>query len=863
MPRLKGFNRRTRNHFVKTCCRRIFSPREPTRKKTKRRRRSYDIAKIECTPTSTRAREISTPSPSDENAKNTVANLLEIFKDYHRGRATDIVTSEISLVRDIMKALRPLCNEILNLELRVEDLLRENAMLKKQVHELQKVNSRLRDARKTRLNKDACAKIWTCFKILAGCSYKDLRLLRFVEATCRGNIRNHVVPSEPLIQRAYRQFCKLTEGYMLSASDLNPEWQGHYVDVAKLLTHDLQFHTKELLAQFVEFGMKTQEVKLGVKVGLDGAPMTNSETWFIGSLGLNCFKKNLGEVFNRLAVLLPYPEEHPCTKAVINDICIRLKQMNSSNVAEFRMTQRRKILLKIDYVATVTDWAMKTKILRCLPAGSTAFTAYENVSMDNIEFLLGKRGDDSSLKLLSFPRRMELGKEAREHYENIEAQLKAQKRSKQQIKDAMARERLNYSMSKGVQAVNPQMSEPLELGRVMLMEWLHAGLRLVPKDIDTLHRLCYILYENGFSENKNVVPDVLEDLTTKSELTSNIKNLRESKSSDKMTSFGNIIGRMADLIQSGYERIFAAVKGACGTSKALKLIVTARYFIATRHRQILGLLKKDRDITDECIEEILNLGKDAFTVWYVFFKTTKPSPYQIALEFEAGALLKKFVCESGERYISRLSAQFAEHENSNTKTTVHTIRSFVKNTTEIGIKKNEYFKKEWRTKTFQPFVVDYIKKIESLRQGMYTNAQLERKSDCFAKLLPESKECEYCLHTISGDACLSSMCESYYMQMIVETSRTGELPHRAKDLWQTLTVSLRASLTKVIEPELVHDVGEPDNGNPKDPEVVPVPRVSVVKKTRKRYAKPVGAAPKRRKKSGKAKVVHASNLGGW
>jgi hypothetical protein len=64
------------------------------------------------------------------------------------------------------------------------------------------------------------------------------------------------------------------------------------------------------------------------------------------------------------------------------------------------------------------------------------------------------------------------------------------------------------------------------------------------------------------------------------------------------------------------------------------------FFIATKHRENVGVLKEHRDLTDAILILPWIAERRPSIVWFICFHSSKPRPYQIAVEFECGALLK-------------------------------------------------------------------------------------------------------------------------------------------------------------------------------------------------------------------------------
>jgi hypothetical protein len=828
-----------------------------TPKKTKKKRKFQTFSGQEHTPSSTSS---STKTGLEDEHVDPAKDLLSVLNDVaEHGVSTDACQDIMDFIQS---AIDPLEQKILDLQ---EDnaqkdaiilkLLLKNEQLRNQVKQLTQANWRLKEERRNRLGKDAASRVWVCFKLLSGCSYKDMRILNRCERLMRNKVKNYYLPSESELQKAYRIMCTAVDTYLLKASDLNPAWTGFYVNPAALLEHDVKIHLKFLGAAHIDFDIKTRDVDVGVKFGIDGAPITSCETWTIGTIGFNIFKKSAGEVFNRLAFLLPYPEDHPAVLAVVKDLSSRLKALQEDPLV-VKITQRRSVTISVKYVCAITDWAMRIKLLKCMPAGSIAFTSYSKICKDNLLSLLNKRGDDPSLGLLTFVERIRLGLIAKVHYDKVRKELEESKnedgevRTKEQVAAKMQEERLNFSTA-DLDNINPQVDVPLNISIHMLVEWLHAGLRLIPKDLQRLHKVAHVLYENGFSDDKDLIPKLLEEISKSSELKSCIKKMLETKDSSDVKGPGNMIGRLVNIVQLNLGKLHSAVKDACGGSEPWIIVVTALFYISARHRNIIGLLKQDKEITDGDIDRVLDEGKKAFNVWASFLSSTTPIPYAIALEFEAGALVKIFVAETGERNLTGLSAQFSEHGNSTTKKDLYTGNNWVDADTKCGLKQGSSFKPHWRHKTFAPFVRDYAKSVECVVLGLYTVAELKKATPKHnVHILPEQDTCQNCGGVdkdVSG-RCTSNICEKRYMDMIeCAAANARKCPASAAALKDFV---LKLGKTKLPEakaeakhaPALVVD----DEKIAIEKSSLPVPNVKPQKKKQKRFKKASSAAAKRK-----------------
>lgn len=387
--------------------------------------------------------------------------------------------------------------------------------------------------------------------------------------------------------------------------------------------------------------------------------------------------------------------------------------------------------------------------------------------------------------MLLYLRRKNLGVLAEAHDSRVRAEAAEEKdadgyaRTREELDRYMEAERLNFSTIP--EKINPQIGVPLCISEFMLVENLHGGLRLCPSELRQLTTLGFILYENGFSNNPHVVADCLASFGNK-ELLSIVKNLRSSKDSNNITPPGNMIGRMVNLVYKNHSTLFEAVKRHCGGSSGWELIVTALYAKAALHRNILGLLRQDKEFQDEDLEKLLNWGMHAFNIHAAFFPHTPVQPYQTAITHEAGFYVKNFIETTGERRICELTAQVYELVNKFIKEISHAFNNWVSESSakEIKLKQGNDFDPLWRSKTFQTFVADYAKKILALKYSLLTDKDLGLLEDSdgnfMNRVLPvENVECFMCGKTLCGDgkSCSSFICESKYMDIVKAAMATG------------------------------------------------------------------------------------------
>ena len=430
--------------------------------------------------------------------------------------------------------------------------------------------------------------------------------------------------------------------------------------------------------------------------------------------------------------------------------------------------------------------AMRSKLQRCLPASAIAYTSFEVITRDNILDLKCKRGDDPSLKGLLHARRSNLGVVAKAHCSNVRAEAAEEvdadgnTRTEDEVGKCMETERLNFSTKEG--DVNPQLDVPLSIAEFMLVENLHAGLRICPSEIRQLTTISFILHENGLSNNPHVVADCLWSFG-KVELLSVVKNLRSSKNSNDIRPPGNMMGRMVDLAHFNHSTLFEAVKRHCGGVPGWELTVTALHVKSALHRNLLGPLRQDKEFEDEDVEKLLNWGLHAFNVHAAFFPCTPVQPCQTALTHEAGFHVKNFIKDTGERRMCDLTAQVHELVNEFTKEVAHSFNNWVSESKveEVGGRKGNDFEPSWRSKTFQTFVADHAKKIVALKFSLLTPRDLGLLEDDEATMshtLPmENVECMLCGKTLSGDgqSCSSHICEPRCMDTVKVAMATGEV----------------------------------------------------------------------------------------
>ena len=691
----------------------------------------------------------------------------------------------------------------------IDEMIEERAQLKKHIQNLKYAQHRHAEKQRIRVSREKHSRVWIVFKVVAGLSYRQMRFFRHCEeaVTERGVKADLFTPTEVELLTGWRHYCEITSSYVLNSSIINPEWKDmvHFVDPEPFMSYILETHAKELKGEYLNFDvnidvMRRKETRYFMGAfGVDGAKMTRKQTYTIGSYFLDIYDEEklcLNYRF-RLGMMSRYGENHPATIGVLNYISDKWETLRSRPIQIWiKATNRAGMNLKNSHLALIGDWAFKSKVRQCLPAAATVCTEFENICMDNISALRGKRGDDESLGLLTLERREELGKIAETHYEQVRREaVETEQFDEEQLEKRMAEERLNYSTNGGDgPPYNPQIKPPLPMSKHMITGVLHGGLRQVPRDLLVLNQLCKTMYDNGLVDNTDVVALALEQVDSKA-LSSAIDSLRDKKKKkDEVNGTGNMIGRMVDVIQRNWGVIYGMVKRAAGENRGFKLVISARFYISAQHRNILGILKLQRPLLDEHIESIITWGSRAFNVWYAFFGSTKPSPYQIALEFEIGPVIKNYIAETGYRNIYNLSEQNTEHSNLQQKKSLHTFNNWCTNPRLIGLTRNKKdpFPDEWRLGTFQVFVCDNIKKLAVIQLDLHTAGELagttDRKSRERLRILPTNDQCQLCgERTSSGSGsatgkCGSDMCESLYMDIILAAAESGEISQQGKGM---------------------------------------------------------------------------------
>lgn len=697
---------------------------------------------------------------------------LEVFTKWRYD--TDPCQQIADAVRPVFEMLEAANATIAQLDAELVRILATESKLKAQVIQLQKKMSDLRKRAATRLSPKAAAQIWVCFKLISGCSYADMRLLARCEAALKGVTRNYDIPSEPKILAAYRDLCQHVDKYLVPVSRIFPQWRGHVVDLRKLFVHDITTHAKLINSGYhlkfkISYANKAQVRSFILSLGVDALPMTGAESWTQMQVIFDMYEESLGKCTPRLGLLMPYPDKHPAVVGVMQWLNTEVEALKAVPTP-IKLGQRTKNEFVLDHSMVISDWAFRPVTQKSLPANHTAFSSYGRVSMANLSPLCGKRGDDPALELLSHQDRVRLGKLARSHYETVETEAKGLGLHGEALEKRMCEERLNFALADRSH-INPQVDQPLEVAKHSLVEPLHAGLREVPRTLRHAHKLGNLLFENGRVMTRDTVPLALQAISSSSELTSAIKSLKGTTSANKTKGPGNMLGRMCDLVQANWGTIFGNLLVACGDSEFFQVLTLALFVIAIRHRDILGTIKVRRDISDGDLEFMLDAGREAFSVWWTFFRAGKPGPYQIAIEFEAPALLKRYIQDTGNRRVFDKTAQFVELGGKSVKSVAHR-GNFVQDEKKVGVKRGAEFKGEWRLKTYQPFVVDYAEKVLALQLGLYTDGQLGVERESKHKIRPGAGDCKLCLHLLpASGTCSSVVCSHRLLPLVLNTAK--------------------------------------------------------------------------------------------
>ena len=123
---------------------------------------------------------------------------------------------------------------------------------------------------------------------------------------------------------------------------------------------------------------------------------TSSESWLFGQQASSLMSPALGNLRSQLTVVLRSGEKSPCARAVVAHMS-ELWEKYIRDGLFLRLTQRSNVKYDTRFFACVADWSFRPVPQRCLPANSIAFSRFEHVSMDNLDFCVNKRGDDPEL----------------------------------------------------------------------------------------------------------------------------------------------------------------------------------------------------------------------------------------------------------------------------------------------------------------------------------------------------------------------------------------------------------------------------------------------------------------------------------
>ena len=114
-------------------------------------------------------------------------------------------------------------------------LMASQAKVRKLKHKLKKATAQVDPA-------DKCM-MWLYSKVKTGASNEDMRLHRKCEARTKMRGKSNSIGSEEGLLKSWRKVCSTVEKYLVPASTLNPDWEGHYADIEALLQHDVAFHS--------------------------------------------------------------------------------------------------------------------------------------------------------------------------------------------------------------------------------------------------------------------------------------------------------------------------------------------------------------------------------------------------------------------------------------------------------------------------------------------------------------------------------------------------------------------------------------------------------------------------------------------
>lgn len=250
---------------------------------------------------------------------------------------------------------------------------------------------------------------------------------------------------------------------------------------------------------------------------------------------------------------------------------------------------------------------------------------------------------------------------------------------------------------------------------------------------------------------------------------------------------GNITGHIANDYYQNSDNIFSSFLGQRLSSDGgaipdfygVKVLGIA--YVSYRMKDIHAILRS-ANITEEKIDEALELGKKAFNVAYLVVGSEYISPYLTVMTHELPALAKEYMSRTGENSMFHMSGQLFEKVN-----------QMGKNWEQL---KSPHKKGEGpQGRSRRPFTFNYVHCVEAFRHPTMINTTLEaQRAIKRSTRVKNATGCEDCNGDLDNNgACSSKVCHNRFWSEVCKVAEESKLTKIISDTFKEEEKRLKRS----------------------------------------------------------------------
>lgn len=220
---------------------------------------------------------------------------------------------------------------------------------------------------------------------------------------------------------------------------------------------------------------------------------------------------------------IPFGESHPSVEPARRWLSDKFNSMRGKRYnVKMRYTGQRgieekEIIVKVNSIDASMDWKERASATGCLGAGGKAYSlAYPELTKDNLDILVGKRGDDPNLLRWTKKLRDQKYAETLEYEKDQRDRFKNSGLSAAKVDEEVAKLMGEYHRTpletwvspQGQKLINPQIG-PCYVEH-QLHDPMHGGIRMVPKAVNKLYQYAERVYEEVKNFSKDDVLNAIQ-----------------------------------------------------------------------------------------------------------------------------------------------------------------------------------------------------------------------------------------------------------------------------------------------------------------------------------------------------------------